>query len=671
MLWKQLFARKSLEQLRAEMEGENRLRRVLGPIALTALGVGAIIGAGIFVTTGETAATKAGPAVMLSYVVAGLGCVLAAMCYAEFASMAPVAGSAYTYAYATLGELFAWIIGWDLVLEYAMSCGVVAADWTKYFNEFLAALFGDAWRVPGVLSNDPFTIFDKATQATGWLNLPAVIVMALVTVVLVIGIRESAFTNALLVGIKVGVVLLVIAVGWAYVNPGNWTGIAVGERRIITVTELLQRRPDIARLVPAEKHRMFTDGEDLLKEYPDIKKIVTPEELTDIKGLKSEADKWGMISVLGLNRWLEPLDDSTRSPFMPYGITGILVASAAVFFAYIGFDAISTHSEEAKKPQRDVPIGILASLALCTILYLGVSAVITGMEQYPNIDENAAVAVAFGNVAKAENSSFLRGVTVLIAAGAVAGMTSVLLITLLSQARIFLAMARDGFLPPRIFGAVHPRFRTPHLSTMLTGGLLCLITAVTPISLLFNMVNIGTLLAFIIVCASVLMLRIARPEAPRPFRCPAVFVLAPLGVLVNLVMMMFLPLETWLRLAGWLLVGLVIYFGYGYRHTIMAREHWREQGNKDLPEEAYAQSLSYRRRLDFSLRFCGIVLAICLAGTAWLLWLWSHEQLTETLTFSPVTIVCLAAGMSTFVLFMLVVNFLEWMKHSPSGKPAS
>jgi APA family basic amino acid/polyamine antiporter len=671
MLWKQLFARKSLEQLRAEMEGENRLRRILGPIALTALGVGAVIGAGIFVTTGETAATKAGPAVMLSYVVAGLGCVLAALCYAEFASMVPVAGSAYTYAYATLGELFAWIIGWDLVLEYAMSCGVVAADWTKYFNELLAALFGDAWRVPGVLSNDPFTIFDKTAQATGWLNLPAVIVMALVTLVLVIGIRESASTNAILVAIKVGVVLLVIAVGWAYVNPGNWTGVAVDQRRIITVTELLQRRPDIARLVPPEKHRTFTDGEQLLKEYPGIQKVVTPEELTDIKSLKSEAEKWGLISVLGLNRWLEPLDDRTRSPFMPYGITGILVASAAVFFAYIGFDAISTHSEEAKRPQRDVPIGILASLALCTLLYLGVSAVITGMEPYPKIDENAAVAVAFGNVAKQQNSSFLRVVTVLIATGAVAGMTSVLLITLLSQARIFLAMARDGFLPPRIFGAVHPRFRTPHLSTMLTGGLLCVITAFTPISLLFNMVNIGTLLAFIIVCAAVLMLRITRPEALRPFRCPAVFVLAPLGVLVNLVMMMFLPLETWLRLAGWLLVGLVIYFGYGYRHTIMARVHWRDQGNKNLPEEAYPLSEQYRGRLRFSLGFCGVVLALCLAGMAWILWLRFHGQLTDTLTFDPITIICLAAGMCGFVLLMLVVNLVEWLKPTTKSLPSS
>jgi APA family basic amino acid/polyamine antiporter len=669
MLRQQLFARKSLERLRSEMEGENRLRRVLGPVALTAMGVGAVIGAGIFVTTGETAATKAGPSVMLAYVVAGVGCVLAALCYAEFASMAPVAGSAYTYAYATLGELFAWIIGWDLVLEYAMSCGVVAADWTKYFNELLEVLFGKGGRVPEWLSNDPFTVFDKATGATGWLNLPAVLVMAAVTVILVVGIRESATTNALLVAVKVGVVLFVIVVGWHYVNPANWTTIPPEQRRVITVPELLQRRPDIAALVPAEKHRTFEDGKHLLREHPEIANVVTPEELTDIKNLKSDADKWGLISVFGLNRWLEPLDERTRSPFLPFGATGILVAAAAVFFAYIGFDAISTSAEEARKPQRDVPIGILASLAICTLLYLGVSAVITGMEPYYEIDENAAVAVAFRRLAVKEGSTLLRISAGVIAVGAVAGMTSVLLITLLSQARIFLAMARDGLLPPRVFAAVHPRFRTPHLSTMLTGGLLCVITAFTPINLLFNMVNIGTLLAFVIVCAAVFMLRMTRPEADRPFRCPAVYLIAPLGILVNLLMMLFLPLETWVRLGGWLLIGLVIYFGYGFRHTVMAREQWRRQpGHDGLPDDAYPHSGDYRRRLRLSLVFCAVTAAASVLWAAAVEWWWQRRELTTTWTFEPHTIVWVARACAVFVSFMFLVNLLEWRKVPPAAK---
>jgi APA family basic amino acid/polyamine antiporter len=669
MLWKQMFARKSLERLHSEMEGENRLRRVLGPVALTALGVGAIIGAGIFVTTGETAATKAGPSVMLSYVVAGLGCVLAALCYAEFASMAPVAGSAYTYAYATLGELFAWIIGWDLVLEYAMSCGVVAADWTKYFNELLEVLFGRGGRIPDWLSNDPFTVIDKVTGAHGWLNLPAVLIMLLVTVVLVIGIRESATANALLVATKIGVVVFVIAVGWRYVNPANWTAIPPGDRPVVTVPEWLQRHPDIAKLVPADRHRSFENGEHLLRDYPAIGKLVTPEELTDIKSLKSDVDKWGLISVFGLNRWLEPLDDRTRSPFMPFGVTGILVASAAVFFAYIGFDVISTSSEEAKRPQRDVPIGILASLAICTVLYLGVSAIITGMEPYPEIDRDAAVAAAFRKLAVKEGSLLLRIAAGVIAVGAVAGMTSVLLITLLGQARIFLAMARDGLLPPRVFAAVHPRFRTPHLSTMLTGGLLCVVTAFMPISLLFNMVNIGTLLAFVIVCAAVFMLRITRPDAARPFRTPAVYLLAPLGILVNLMMMLFLPLETWVRLGGWLVAGLVIYFGYGFRHTVMAHEQWQEQpGHAGLPAEAYRGSREYRRRLVVSLVFCAVTSAVTVLWAGLVLWWWRKDQLTTTLTFEPTTILGVASASACFVLFMFLVNLLEWRKLPPAAK---
>jgi APA family basic amino acid/polyamine antiporter len=569
MIRKQLFARKSLETLFAEMKGENRLRRVLGPITLTSLGIGAIIGAGIFVATGEAAATKAGPAVMISFIVAGLGCALAALCYAEFAAMVPVAGSAYTYAYATLGELFAWIIGWDLILEYAMSCAVLAADWTKYFNELLLILF--KWRVPDQLSNPTFQEIADRWTYVGGLNLPAVIVMAVCTIILVIGIRESATTNAVLVAIKVGVVLFVIAVGVNYINRDNWTSIPVEERKITDTAQLLQRRTDIAALVPEGERAKIMNGADLLERHPEIANLVSPGLLEQVKGLKGEHFKWGMMSVLGFNRMLEPLDDKVRSPFIPFGISGIMVAAAAVFFAYIGFDAISTHSEEAKWPQRDVPFGILASLGVCTLLYFGMSAVITGMEKYPEIDENAAVAVAFRRLADREQSGLLNAAAGLIAAGALAGITSVILITFLSQARIFLAIARDGLLPHGVFGAVHPRFRTPHLATILVGILLCIITAITPIDVLFNMVNIGTLLAFVIVCTAVLLLRIRRPEAQRPFRCPAVYVLAPLGILVNVTMMLFLPTNTWWRLGIWLVVGLVIYFAYGIWHSALRK----------------------------------------------------------------------------------------------------
>jgi APA family basic amino acid/polyamine antiporter len=566
MFWKQLWATKSLETLHKEMEGENRLRRILGPVGLTSLGIGAIIGAGIFVTTGEAAATRAGPAVLLSFVVAGIGCALAALCYAEFAAMAPVAGSAYTYAYATLGELFAWIIGWDLVLEYAMSCATLAADWTKYFNELLEICFGKEWRVPDSLSNVPF-----GPGTHGWLNLPAVVVMALCTVVLVVGIRESVTTNAALVVIKLAVVLFVIAVGIGYVHSSYWTDIPPEKRKITDTAELLRQRPDLASLVPGWEHSPVPKGETLLEEHPDIEKVVTPEELAEIKDMKGEESKWGLVSVLGLNHWIEPLDDRARGPFMPYGLSGIMVGAALVFFAYIGFDAISTHSEEAKRPQRDVPFGIIASLVICTVLYLAVSAVLTGIQPYYEIDPAAGVAVAFKDLARQQHSPALRASAGLIAGGALAGITSVILITFLSQARIFLAIARDGLLPNSIFGAVHPRFRTPHVSTILVGTMLCLVTAFTPIDVLFEMVNIGTLLAFTIVCAAVLILRIRRPEAPRPFRTPGLFLVAPLGIVVNLLMMLFLPLETWLRLVGWLVLGLIIYGCYGRRHSTIGR----------------------------------------------------------------------------------------------------
>jgi APA family basic amino acid/polyamine antiporter len=608
MFFQQLFAKKSLETLAAEAKGENRLRRILGPVGLTSLGIGAIIGAGIFVMTGRAAAQDAGPAIMLSYVVAGFGCLFAALCYAEFASTTPVAGSAYTYAYATLGEVFAWFIGWDLVLEYAMACAVVAAGWAQYLNAFLKVFIG--WEIPKYLCSDPFT------TPGAIMNLPAVLIILACTAILVVGIRESATTNAILVMVKIGVVLFVIGLGWSYVNQTYWTDIPVEKR----ITPEGRFAPDLAReylekekkitgeavtepaqklagqalalfLVNQEKAR--TGKKELTAE--EVKTLLTgvamkgggkvelpttEEEKKDaeaiVKKLEHKVDdnrteKWGLLALMGIDRSLSTIDNNTRSNFMPYGISGIMLGAAIVFFAYIGFDAISTHSEEAKNPSRDMPIGILASLAICTVLYIGVAAVITGMVPYPDINPKAAVSEAFIDRAKTDNNPLLSYAGGLIATGALAGLTSVLLITFLSQARIFLAMARDGLLPPSIFAAIHPRFRTPHISTMLTGGIIAVVAAFTPIEDLELMVNIGTLAAFVVVCAAVLMLRIQRPDAHRPFRCPAVYIVAPLGILVNLMMMLFLPLLTWLRLLGWLAIGLLIYFGYGYFKSVVGR----------------------------------------------------------------------------------------------------
>jgi APA family basic amino acid/polyamine antiporter len=608
MSLKQLFARKSLETLHEEMQGDNRLRRVLGPIGLTSLGVGAIIGAGIFVMTGRVAAQDAGPAILISFGVAGFACALAAFCYAEFAAMAPVAGSAYTYAYATLGELFAWIIGWDLILEYAMSCATVAASWSKYLNEFTLILFD--WQVPEYLCSDPFS------QHGAWFNLPAVLILALVTVILVIGIRESAASNAVLVLVKLAVVLFVIAVGASYVSSANWTKIPEQDRILaersllhsLAHEEAKKRNPadeealakqlgkqalaaymverveqvnkDLlgkGKLTEAEvRARVATVkkayGADLPLTAADREAVAAIIAAAREEAPSKEADKWGLLGKLGLNRWLVPIDDSVRSPFIPYGFSGLMLGAAIVFFAFIGFDSISTHSEEARNPQRDVPIGILTSLFLCTLLYIAVAAVITGMQPYPTIDPDAAVAAAFRERGEAEGgNSLLKAAAGLIATGALAGMTSVLLITFLSQARIFLAMSRDGLLPASIFGAVHEKFKTPHLSTMLTGGFMCVVTAFTPILILEDMVNIGTLFAFVVVCAAVLILRITRPDARRPFRCPLVFVVAPLGIVANLILMLFLPWDTWLRLVIWLIIGLVIYFVYGMRNSALRK----------------------------------------------------------------------------------------------------
>ncbi|MGA2033347.1 MAG: amino acid permease [Thermoguttaceae bacterium] len=609
MHWKHIFARKDLEMLLAEAAGEHRLHRVLGPVALTALGVGCIIGAGIFVMTGRAAAQDAGPAVMVSYAIAGLGCAVAAFCYAEFASMAPVAGSAYTYAYTTLGEIFAWIIGWDLILEYAMGCATVASAWTHYLNKLLNAL--GLPQVREVLSHDPWS--------GGWLNLPSVVIMALVTVVLVVGIRESARTNASLVIVKLLVVIFVIVAGWGYVHREKWTAIPVAyrmfpqEKKVIPdlVKQYLQERNQLSPEDGAALQQEVVASYRIVRQEREIARLQQQQRLTadegqrqiaaltdrlaahlpqtaadrqavdlilaevEKQGRDAEAKSWGLLGLVGLNRWLIPIDDATRSPFMPYGLSGIMLGASIVFFAFIGFDSISTHAEEARRPQRDVPLAILLSLGMCTVLYVVVAAVITGMVPYPDIDIEAPIASAFAQQARGHASLSLRMSTALIAAGGLAGMTSVLLVLFLSQARIFMAMSRDGLLP-KIFGTVHPRFRTPHVATIVTGVVICLTAAFTPIYKLEEMVNVGTLMAFVMVCGAVLVLRFQRPGVTRPFRCPAIHVVAPLGILINLAMMLFLPADTWARLVIWLLIGLVIYFCYGLWHSLLTQHLWHE-----------------------------------------------------------------------------------------------
>ena len=489
-----LFARKSLKLLLEEMEGEKRLRRVLGPLHLTSLGVGAIIGSGIFVLTGEAAHDKAGPALIVSLAVAGVTCMFAALCYAEFASMVPVAGSAYTYAYATLGELFAWIIGWDLIIEYAVSAAAVAHGASKYFQD-LISIFGLS--LPADLTDAPVD-YDPGLGhliATGKIfDLPALLLTAAVTVVLVIGIKESASFNAAMVVLKVAIVLFVIAVGVFYVNFANWRPFA----------------------------------------------------------------PYGMTGINFFGRTISGPADAGGQPL------GMLAGAAIIFFSYIGFDSVSTHSEEARNPKRDVPIGIIGSLIICTLLYVCVGAVLTGMVPYDKIDIDAPVSSAFKQVG-------LRWAQFLISFGAMAGITSVVLVTMLSQARILLAMARDGLLPVSFFGAVHERFRTPWKSTIVTGLFVASLSAVLPLRILSGLINIGTLLAFVIVCAAVLIMRRTHPDAERPFRVPFVPLTPILGIATCLLLMFSLPAENWLRLLVWLVVGFVIYFTYGRRRSVTAR----------------------------------------------------------------------------------------------------
>ena len=481
-----LWSRKSVAVLQREaaQEGEGGLRRTLTASNLTLLGIGAIIGAGIFVLTGNAAAQYAGPGVVLSMVAAGVACGFAGLCYAEFASMIPIAGSAYTYGYATLGELIAWIIGWDLMLEYLFGAATVAVGWAGNFVPFLGE-FGVT--IPPAFTNAPFAVdaanhFSRVPGAI--LNVPAVVLTILMTIILVIGIRESARFNNIIVFIKLAIIFLVIGVGFAYVNTANW----------------------------------------------------------------------------------HPFIPANTGKFGEFGWSGVLRGAGVIFFAYIGFDAVSTAAQEARNPQRDMPIGILGSLFVCTILYILMALVMTGMVHYSKLNDPAPILIAVAAAGPA-----LAWLRYAVEIGSLAGLASVVLVMLMGQPRVFFSMARDGLLPP-VFGKVHPKFKTPYVTTILTGSIAAIVAGLFPIGLLGQLVSIGTLLAFVIVCAGVWVLRVRSPELPRSFKTPLVPLVPILGMVSCFALMAALPADTWIRLFVWLILGLIIYFAYGKKHSHLGRE---------------------------------------------------------------------------------------------------
>jgi APA family basic amino acid/polyamine antiporter len=471
------MARKSVADIvgSADAEGHS-LSKALGATSITAMGIGAIIGAGIFVLTGTAAAQFAGPSIILSFVLGGIACAFVGLCYSELAAMLPVCGSSYTYTYATLGEIFAWIIGWDLILEYAMGAATVAVGWSGYI---VSLLHNAGINIPPAFAAAPGTVIKLAdgTAVTGIINLPAIVIIAILTTLLVLGTKESARLNNIMVAVKLVVVVAFIALGVFFIKPANW----------------------------------------------------------------------------------HPFIPPNTGEFGNFGMSGILRGSAVVFFAFIGFDAVSTAAQEAKKPQRDMPIGILGSLVICTILYILVAGVLTGLVPYGELNVPDPIA-------KGVDAIGLTWFSVLIKIGALTGLTTVILVLLYGQSRIFFTMSQDGLLP-RLFARVHPRLQTPHLSQIMIGTIVAIVAALTPISVLGEMVSIGTLFAFILVCGAVIYLRRSDSDASRPFRVPGVPIVPVLGILFCLLLMAGLPLVTWVRLIVWLIIGLVIYVSYGRNHS--------------------------------------------------------------------------------------------------------